>query len=72
MAHQDAVTINGKVVKALPNAKFEVEVPGGQSVTASLSGKMRMNNIWVNVGDEVSLELSVYDLRQGRITYRYK
>lgn len=71
MPHSDAVTINGKVVKSLPNARFEVEIPGGQSVIATLSGKLRINNIWISVGDDVALELSEYDLRSGRITFRY-
>lgn len=64
------VSINGKVLKALPNASFEVEIAGGQTIIAYLSGKLRTNNIMIAPGDIVSLELSPYDLKRGRIVYR--
>lgn len=66
----DAVSMSGKVVKALPNANFEVELPNKQIITAYLSGKIRKNKITILVGDDVAVELSEYDLRHGRIVFR--
>ena len=38
---------------------------------AHLCGKMRKMRITLCVGDDVSVELSPYDLRRGRVTWRY-
>ena len=62
----------GTVVKALPKALFEVQLPNGHIVTAHLSGKLRTNYIWILPGDKVTVEVSVYDLTKGRITWRAK
>jgi translation initiation factor IF-1 len=64
--------VDGKVVKALPNAMFEVELDNGHSVLGHISGKIRKNFIRILPGDRVTLELSPYDLTRGRITYRFK
>ncbi|NWJ48891.1 MAG: translation initiation factor IF-1 [Chloroflexi bacterium] len=64
--------MDGKVVKALPNAMFEVELDNGHSVLGHISGKIRKNFIRILPGDRVTLELSPYDLTRGRITYRFK
>lgn len=71
MARVDQVSLRGKIVKTLPNTRWTVEIPGGQTVTAYLGGKLRQNNIMIMPGDEVALELSPYDLNQARIIYRY-
>ena len=68
----DAITVDGKVVDALPNAMFTVELENGHSVLSHLAGKMRTNYIRVNPGDRVTVELSPYDLTRGRITYRHR
>lgn len=72
MSKEDAIEIEGKVIEALPNAMFKVQLDNGHVVLAHVSGKMRMNFIGILPGDRVSLELSPYDLTRGRITYRYK
>ena len=61
-----------KVVEALPNTVFKVKLPNGHIVTATISGKLRMNYIKILPGDRVTLEVSVYDLTKGRITWRAK
>lgn len=71
-SNPDAVAVDGKVVKALPNAMFEVELDNGHSVLGHISGKIRKNFIRILPGDRVTLELSPYDLTRGRITYRFK
>ena len=54
------------------NATFKVKLPNGHVVTAHISGKLRQNYIWILPGDKVTVEVSVYDLTQGRITFRMK
>lgn len=68
----DALAVDGRVVEALPNAMFTVELDGGQRVLGHLAGKMRKNYIRVLPGDRVTVELSPYDLTRGRITFRHR
>jgi translation initiation factor IF-1 len=68
----DAIAVDGRVVDALPNAQFRVELENGHTVLSHLAGKMRTNYIRVLPGDRVTVELSPYDLTRGRITYRHR
>ena len=72
MAKEEAIEVEGKVLEALPNTMFRVELDNGHKVLAHISGKMRMNFIRILPGDRVKLELSPYDLSKGRIVYRLK
>ena len=72
MTKQDVIELGGKVLEALPNAMFKVELENGHHIVAHSSGKMRMHYIKILPGDKVTVELSVYDLNRGRITYRFK
>ena len=72
MPKEDAILVEGKVVEALPNAMFRIELDNGHKVLAHVSGKMRMHFIRILPGDIVNVELSPYDLTRGRITYRAK
>jgi translation initiation factor IF-1 len=72
MAKEELIETEGKVIEALPNAMFRVELENGHRVLAHVSGKMRMNFIRILPGDKVKLELSPYDLSRGRITFRVK
>lgn len=72
MPKEDAILVEGKVVEALPNAMFRIELDNGHKVLAHVSGKMRMHFIRILPGDVVNVELSPYDLTRGRITYRAK
>ena len=72
MPKQEGVTVEGTVVEALPNAMFRVKLDNEHVVLAHISGKMRMYFIKILPGDKVTVELSPYDLKRGRITYRYK
>ena len=62
----------GTIVEALPATKFRVELENGHQVIAYLSGKMRRYYIKILLGDRVKVELSPYDLDNGRIVYRYR
>ena len=70
MAKQDAIRIDAVVKEALPNARFNVQLSNGHIVLAHVSGKMRMHFIRILPGDEVTVELSPYDLSRGRIILR--
>lgn len=72
MAKDDMIEVEGKVVEALPNATFRVELQNGHCIMAHISGKLRMNYIRILVGDKVTVEMSPYDLTKGRITWRSK
>jgi translation initiation factor IF-1 len=72
MPKEDLIETEGKIIEALPNAMFKVELENGHVVLAHVSGKMRMNFIRILPGDKVKLELSPYDLNRGRITFRVK
>jgi len=72
LSKSDVIEIEGKVVEALPNAMFSVELANGHRIMAHISGKMRMNFIRIYPGDKVTIELSRYDLTRGRITWRSK
>ena len=71
MAKKDAIRLQAKVVEALPNAMFRVELENGHKVLAHVSGKMRMNFIRILPGDMVTVEMSPYDLTRGRIVLRH-
>jgi translation initiation factor IF-1 len=73
MAKQDdKFTMEAKVLDALPNAMFRVQLPNEQKteIIAYVSGKMRKHYIRILPGDTVTVEISPYDLTKGRITYR--
>ncbi len=72
MPKDDVVEFEGVVVDSLPNTTFKVKLENGHIVTANISGKLRLNCIRILVGDKVKVEVSVYDLSKGRITWRTK
>ena len=72
MSKEDVIEVEGVVTDALPNAMFKVQLENGHEVLAHVSGKLRMNYIRILPGDKVTVEVSVYDLTKGRITWRAK
>ena len=72
MSKADVIELEGKVLEALPNAQFQVELSNGHKILAHISGKLRMNFIRILPGDKVTVEISPYDLTKGRITWRSK
>ena len=69
---EEKIEMDGEVVEALPSTMFRVQLDGGHSVLAKISGKMRKHYIRIAPGDKGRLELSPYDLTRGRITYRHR
>ena len=72
MSKDNVIEAQGKVIDVIPGGKFKVELEGGHIVEAHVSGKMRVNNIRILPGDTVVLELSPFDLKNGRIIYNKK
>ncbi len=71
MAKDDVIEMRGKVIELLPNATFRIELENGHRIITYTSGKMRKNRIRVLVGDEVTVEMSPYDLTKGRVSHRH-
>ena len=63
--------MEGTISEVLRNTQYRVQLENFEKpVLASLSGRMRQNNIKVLTGDVVELEFSPYDLTRGRIVRR--
>ena len=72
MSKTDVVETEGVVIEVLRNANFKVQLSNGFIITAYLSGKLHLNNIRIIEGDQVKVEMSLYDLTKGRIVWRLK
>jgi translation initiation factor IF-1 len=72
LSKEDVIEVEGKVLEAMPNAMFKVELENGHKILAHISGKLRMHYIRILPGDKVTVEMSPYDLTRGRITWRGK
>ncbi|NNJ71966.1 MAG: translation initiation factor IF-1 [Enterobacterales bacterium] len=70
MAKEEHIEMNGTVLDTLPNTMFRVELENGHVVTAHISGKMRKHYIRILTGDNVTVQLTPYDLSKGRIVFR--
>ena|SRR3990170_7003000 len=70
MAKEDHIEMQGTVTDSLPNTTFRVKLENGHTITAHISGRMRKNYIRILTGDQVTVELTPYDLSRGRIIYR--
>jgi len=69
---KDFIEKEGVVLEALPNTTFKVRLDDGTEALAQISGKMRKFRIRILNGDRVRVEFSPYDLKLGRISYRFK
>ena len=72
MSKEDVIEFEGVVEEVLPNTLFTVRLDNGHTITAHISGRLRINYIKILEGDRVRVEMSPYDLTKGRITYRLK
>lgn len=72
MSKENVIKVEGVVTEILPNTKFKVLLDNGVTIRTTLSGKMREHSIRILLDDRVSVEISPYDLTQGRIVFRYK
>jgi translation initiation factor IF-1 len=72
MSKEDLIKLEGTVEDVLPNAMFRVRINESHVITATISGRLRQNNIRILLGDNVEVEMSPYDLTRGRVVYRNK
>jgi|TARA_B100000586_G_scaffold109178_1_gene78444 translation initiation factor IF-1 len=70
MTKEEAIEMSGVVIETLPNTIFRVELENGHMITAHISGKMRKHYIRILTGDNVTVEMTPYDLTKGRIIFR--
>jgi translation initiation factor IF-1 len=72
MSKSDVIEAEGVVLETLRGAEFKVELANGHVIRAGISGRLRKNYIRILEGDKVKIEMSPYDLKRGRITWREK
>jgi translation initiation factor IF-1 len=70
MKNKDTIEVEGEVQNTLPNALFSVKLDNGHELHATLGGRLRQNRINIMPGDRVVVNVSIYDWKKGRITYR--
>ncbi len=68
--NKELIELSGTVIETLPGTQFKVELENGHVIIAHVAGKMRKHFIKIVPGDNVTVELTPYDLSKGRITYR--
>lgn len=66
----DLLELEGVVTEVLPSNMFRVKLENNTEIICYTNGRLRQNKIKIILGDSVRVELSVYDLSKGRITYR--
>jgi translation initiation factor IF-1 len=67
VARTGGIEVEGVVVEALPNTTYRVELANGHRLLAFVTGKARLSFSRLGLGDRVKLQMSPYDLSQGRI-----
>jgi len=71
MAKEELIEFDGEVLELLPNAHFRVKLENGHQFIAHTSGRMRKNRIRILAGYKVRVEMTPYDLTNGRVILRY-
>jgi translation initiation factor IF-1 len=72
MSKEGVIAMQGVITECLPNATFKVKLDNDHVILGMISGKIRKFNINILLGDTVDVEMSLYDLSKGRITFRHK
>jgi translation initiation factor IF-1 len=71
MAKEELIEMRGTVAEMLPDSRYRVVLSNGHELVAYTGGKMKKHRIRIIAGDDVTLELSPYDLNKGRIMFRH-
>lgn len=69
------ISLDGKIIASLPNGKYTVEVEHKgktRQFMCYIGGRVRRNHIIITDGDNVKIEVSASDPKQGKIVYRYR
>jgi translation initiation factor IF-1 len=72
MPGHDAFKVEGRVIEALPNGTYRVELKNGHRLTAFVAGRAKKNFAGLEAGGRVKLQLTPYDLSVGRILVETK
>ncbi len=70
MIKEKNIEVQGTIIETLPNTMFKIKLDNGHLIIGHISGKMRKNYIRILTGDRVTVELSLYDIKKGRIIFR--
>jgi translation initiation factor IF-1 len=71
MSKDDLLELTGIVEEVLPANMFRVRVENmPELLLCYMGGKLKQHKIRIILGDAVKIEVSTYDLKKGRITYR--
>lgn len=62
----------GRVLEALPNTMFKVELDDGRTILATIKGILRKRYVRIFPGDKVRVEMTKYDEERGRIFFKYR
>ena len=71
MAKEELIEMRGRVEEVLPDSRYRVLLDNGHTIVAYTAGKMKKHRIRIIAGDDVTLEMSPYDLSKGRIMFRH-
>lgn len=72
MVKETVLEWDGEVIEKLPAGVLKIKLKDvGAEIRCKLSGKMKQKHISVIPGDWVKVEVNQYDMKQGRIVYRY-
>ena len=71
MSKDDILEVVGQVEEVLPGNMYRVKIEEMPNpIVCYMGGKLKQNKIRIILGDSVKVEMSVYDLTKGRVTYR--
>jgi translation initiation factor IF-1 len=70
MSDSNSIVVNGKVTTVINSRTFKVLLENGVEIQAVVSGKIQHHHVNITLGDDVGVELSMYDLTKGRIIKR--
>lgn len=70
MSREGTIQLEGEVIAALPNSRFTIKLNNGHFITGYTGGKIKQDRIRILCGDIVTVELTKFDLKNGRITRR--
>jgi translation initiation factor IF-1 len=67
MRGASAIVVEGIIVETLPNGTYRAELANGHRLLAYVAGRRRLSLAPLALKEKVRLELSPYDLSEGRI-----
>lgn len=67
MAGESAFKVEGVIIETLSDRTFRVELSNGHKVLAFIAGKAKEAFAGLRPGEKVTLQMSPYDLSEGRI-----